>query len=939
MKIKKIIFASFCLCLLLLSLTCLVSCKEKLDAPVNLRLDESTLTLMWNRVPKARGYSLIISGDDKEKTIRTNSVSLEDLSPGVYEIKVKAIGDGIDYSDSEWVSYEFKRDTESGLIFNAIKNKTEYELTGLGSAKGDIVIPDEYRGKPVTSIANSAFAGSTDITSVTIGKNVRSIGKSAFIRCEVLVKVEFAEGSQLTSIGEYALQSCKKLESITLPDNLENVPAYIFSWCEGLRSVTVGENTKTICEYAFSSCEALESISLPDALTTINEYAFADCKLLSDFTFGPNVEVIGDAAFYNCSSITKAPIGDKLVSVGYFAFGYCVGLTELNIPDTCTDIGAASFYGCSELKDITVGSNVRYFGSQAFQKTEFYENADDIVYLGGWVIGCKDRKITELSLPEGIYGIGSAAFSGCAELKNIDFTGVKYINELAFAECVKLQTAVFDDSLIAIDSHVFYYCTLLRKVYLGNRLETIGDYAFAYCERLVNTKEAITLPKSLTSIGSSAFYKTAAYTGVSMGIVYIDDWAVDCINLGMFAYGELVFTDGTRGIADYCCDNIRIMGYVFMPNTVEIIGRGAFYGLNAVTAVYLPSNLKYIGDYAFYKCEYAQFGEYAHLTIPSRTEYIGRSAFYGCMGIAGLTVPSSVKTIGDYAFYKCENLGATVTNADHTEFYTGEIIFSEGIESIGNRAFYGCLNITEITLPDSLKKLGSRAFYKCTALKKLTIGSGLEEISDYCFYNCTSLEAINIPDTVKIVGKYAFRGCSSATTLTLGNSLESIGSYAFYSCAAIENIVIPTSTVTIGDYAFRSCSSVSSVVIPANVQSIGKHAFYGLSKGVIYCEAESIPADWHERFNSSYRPVFWGCTLSEDKQYIVSFVKQSDNPVNISKADIIAPPSRNGYVFEGFSTSPDATSAEYTLTNITEAADGTVIYSVWTVDPELSVTE
>ena len=162
MKIKKILISSFCLCLLLLSVLFMASCKEQLDAPVNLRLEESTLTLMWNRVPKARGYSVLISGDEREKTIRTNSISLEDLEPGVYEIKIKAIGDGIDYADSEWVSREFTRESESGLIFNAIKNKTEYELVGIGSAKGDIVIPDEYRNKPVTAITDTAFAGSTD---------------------------------------------------------------------------------------------------------------------------------------------------------------------------------------------------------------------------------------------------------------------------------------------------------------------------------------------------------------------------------------------------------------------------------------------------------------------------------------------------------------------------------------------------------------------------------------------------------------------------------------------------------------------------------------------------------------------------------------------------------------------------------------------------------
>ena len=100
MKALRIIILTLVIaCLLVFS----VSCSKKIDEISNIKLDEDTLTITWDRVYGAKDYTVSVSGQDYDKTSRNNKYSLEYLDPGVYEIKIKANGDGIEKKDSDWV--------------------------------------------------------------------------------------------------------------------------------------------------------------------------------------------------------------------------------------------------------------------------------------------------------------------------------------------------------------------------------------------------------------------------------------------------------------------------------------------------------------------------------------------------------------------------------------------------------------------------------------------------------------------------------------------------------------------------------------------------------------------------------------------------------------------------------------------------------------------
>ena len=931
---KKILFVLSAILLIALALLSLSSCaKGKLSAPAGLRIDYDTLTLKWSKVVGAYSYEVVINDSDVPINTTANSIPLDHLAPGEHKIKVRALGIDPNKERSKWatLSPSFVRETENGLKYKLINNRTEYEVTSAGSAKGDVIIPDFYRGKPVTSIAQQAFYNNRTITSVTFGKNVKTVGANAFITCKALERV-YMENSAVSSIGEYAFQSCKALTTVTLPNTLTAVSPYTFSWCSALSEITLGEGVREIGEYAFSNCENLAALTVKSKIDRICEFAFSDCSALSAIDLSRGIGEIESSAFSGCSSVSSVKFAEGLAEISANAFLDCAKIEEITLPESIAQIGSGAFYGCTALSSINLGKNVTKVGVDAFAGTKLYNDATGILYIDGWAIAAIEKgSITSITdLDEGTYGIADGAFADAPALKTVRLAGIKYVGDGAFNACPELYGVIFDDALLTIGEYAFAGCSKLKSVTVGESLTHLGGYSFLNCSSLLS----VALPKTLVSVGPYTFHGTVAHSRAK-DVIYVSDWAVgvktDLVRNLTIGNDEVA----VRGIADYFLNDTIAVGAIDIADSVEYIGRSAFsYQLN-VSAIKLPKNLKSIGDYAFYQCGMTWFGDEGVTAIPEGTEYIGRSAFNGCTFMVGLIIPKSVKTIGDYAFANCINLGRSqlYPNGD-TNFdpLTKEVIINEGVESIGSRAFQNCIGIFDITIPNSVTYLGSHAFYKCEGLKTVTIGTGLTSLPDYTFYKCISLESAAIPDNVTAIGNYAFRGCEALTSLKLGAYTESIGNNSFYGCSSLEKFTLPKTLVSIGNYALRGMSGVDALVIPKSVTSIGKYAFYGMNKATIFCEAtldeiNSENYEWNARFNGSYRPVIYGCELSSDGSYVVSFAVGVIQNEAAPLAEFLQ--ARDGYEFLGWSQSPSATEAQYTGSAVTGAPDGTRLYSIW----------
>lgn len=153
------------------------------------------------------------------------------------------------------------------------------------------------------------------------------------------------------------------------------------------------------------------------------------------------------------------------------------------------------------------------------------------------------------------------------------------------------MSADLGENVEKIGEYAFYGCSLLSTVSYGGNLRTIGSYAFEGCERL----SSVSLPDTVESIGTYSFHNTAMWKN-SGGVVYADNWVVGCTSV---LIGSVALRAGTVGIGNYAFYGCIGLTDIYIPESVQTIGKGSFFGCG-LPSVTLPAGLKKIGDYAFY---------------------------------------------------------------------------------------------------------------------------------------------------------------------------------------------------------------------------------------------------------------------------------------------------------------------------------------------------
>ena len=202
---------------------------------------------------------------------------------------------------------------------------------------------------------------------------------------------------------------------------------------------------------------------------------------------------------------------------------------------------------------------------------------------------------------------------------------------------------------------------------------------------------------------------------------------------------------------------------------------------------------------------------FTDVTINNGVNSIGQYAFYNCTSLARVTMPNTVVSIGLGAFSGCDKLVS--------------IVMSNGLTDIGESAFWGCRELPEIRIPDSVTSIGAYAFLGCRKLKSITIPDGVTYIGNQTFSWCYMLTDVKIPDSVTDMGHSVFIGCTSLTNVVIGTGLKRIGSSAFRECSSLTSITIPQNVTDIGGSAFQSCSNLICVAMGSGVKSINEDAF------------------------------------------------------------------------------------------------------------------
>lgn len=408
-------------------------------------------------------------------------------------------------------------------------------------------------------------------------------------------------------------------------------------------------------------------------------------------------------------------------------------------------------------------------------------------------------------------------------------------------------------SVTSIDVYAFYSCTGLTSVIIPNSITSIQANAFSGCTGLTS----VNIPNSVTGIYRDAFYGCSVLTSINI------------------------------------------------PNSVTFIDISAFYGCNGLTSVIIPNSVTSIGNNAFAYCR-----NLSSVTIGNSVNSIGESAFRGCSSLTSVIIPNTVTDIWNDVFKACDNLTSikipvsdlnSICNNNYVKFYNDkfgkpvllidnngkeieELIIPEGVASISENAFRGCIGLTSVIIPNSVTSIDNYAFYGCSSLESVTIGSGVLSIGNNifkCIDNHIPAKVIwlaNTPpngyrnasgrvnyvsndqysfgsqtvykflgSTFKVNGliyvpvSIAERTCDiidcrydestininvEETVIYKGVSMKvnQIHPYAFYGNRFVKNLQFDFPGA-IPDYAFALCESLEKVTVCDKVTAIGQYAF------------------------------------------------------------------------------------------------------------------
>ena len=324
-------------------------------------------------------------------------------------------------------------------------------------------------------------------------------------------------GYPVTSIGDDAFYDCYSLTSVTIPNSVITIGLGAFTYCTNLTSVTIPNSVTTIGDQAFFYCSRLTSVTFPNSVTNIGDYAFTYCTSLTSVTIPNSVTSIGNSAFYSCSSLTNVTIGTNVANIGDGAFAYCARLTAITV-DALNPV-YSSVDGVLFNQDQTV--LIRYPGGKAGS----YTISNSVANIGDEAFAVCSS-LTNVTIPNSVTNIGDEAFGACNSLTSImvDTNNPSY-SSVAGILFDKSQTALIEypgglsgsytisNSVTTIGNAAFAFCNRLASVTIPNSVANIGDEAFVLCSSLTN----VTIPNSVTSIGAGAFAACGSLTSVTIG--------------------------------------------------------------------------------------------------------------------------------------------------------------------------------------------------------------------------------------------------------------------------------------------------------------------------------------------------------------------------------------------------------------------------------------
>ena len=524
----------------------------------------------------------------------------------------------------------------------------------------------------VVNIGDMVFYCCKNLKNVIIPESVETIGEDAFTGCESLNEISVSDANEnylsengilfnkskteiikyppakisdsytiptsVKTITNNGFEHTVNLKNISIPSNVTKIEDHAF--CKsGITSLNLPNSIESIESFCFSYCNGLINVKLPNSISKIDNGTFRDCENLSEIEISSSVESIDVSAFLNCYKLNKIKVDsnntnylsengilfnkdktkiimyprgktekryvipDTVVEIGYKAFDAVSAIKDILIGNTVTKIEWNAFSGCKNLNKIIIPKTVNTIGEFVINNRKdiyvYYEEETDaikgmkesatyseVVFLPLSERGTDISKNSDRSVYANLTDNDTKlTIEGIGEVKNYSDSDVPWNDSKN-----KIITVDIGEDIINVGNNMFKNHSNIQSINLPNSIETIGSSSFDGCSSL----KEIRIPNGVKSILSTAFQGCSSLTSVEIpdSVEKIENSVFkDCSNLK-----SIKLTGNVKSIEPSTFKNCSSLTDVEIPQGITTIKFEAFKGCSNIKSLSLPTSITEIGD-------------------------------------------------------------------------------------------------------------------------------------------------------------------------------------------------------------------------------------------------------------------------------------------------------------------------------------------------------
>ena len=506
--------------------------------------------------------------------------------------------------------------------------------------------------------------------------------------------------------------------------------------------------------------------------------------------------------------------GKYVVAIGYNAFSGNETVKTVKLPSSVGAIIYEAFSGCTSLTEITIPSSVTYIGEEAFAGTKWLsdkQKANPYVVINGILIDMS-KAGTNLNIPATVKEIS------CEIPKNV-------------------VSVALPSSITEIDSGMFANCTSLKKITIPSSVTYIGYRAFENCTSL----SEITIPPSVTYIGEKAFAGTKWLSDKQKANPYV---VINGILIDMSKAGTNLNIPAT--VKEISCEIPKNVVSVILPSSITQIDSYMFSGCTSLETIEIPETVESMEISSFTGTKWLENN------LVDGKYLVVNNVLYDAQNLGDdVVIPEGVKKIKidfpdstrSISFPESveeieplhnSNLYEIMVDSNNKNF----LIYDGCLYSKDKKTLYWCPRLKEsVSVYPETTQIAKYAFYYCDKLKSIDIKK-VTQLEWGTFYGCSELTTITVPDNFEDMQGIVFAGCDKFTTIKLsGNSgKDIIYKGCLYNKDKTKLIMVPVAKTDfkVEDFVEKiGCGAVAYnmtqdiVTIPKSVNTIGDVAFLG----------------------------------------------------------------------------------------------------------------